>query len=75
MSDDRPVPAMLEHARPRAPVDLMNWPWFSLAKIPRTAPIHYQGKTHSVHIAPVVDGCLNPRKSGFGRAVAVTRPA
>ncbi|MEE3502975.1 replication initiator protein A [Acidiphilium acidophilum] len=53
MNGDHPLPAMLEHARPRAPVDLMNWPWFSLAKTPRTASIRYQGKKHSVHVAPV----------------------
>ena len=53
MSGDHPMPAMLDYARPRAPVDLMNWPWFSLAKTPRTVPILYQGKKHSVHVAPV----------------------
>ncbi|EGO93789.1 replication initiator protein A [Acidiphilium sp. PM] len=53
MSGDHPVPAMLEYARPRTPVDLMNWPWFSLAKTPRTAPILYQGKKHSVYVAPM----------------------
>ena len=53
MSSDHPLPAMIEHTRPRAPVDLMNWPWFSLAKTPRAAPIRYQGKTHSVHVAPM----------------------
>lgn len=53
MSDYQPLPAILEHARPRVPVDLMNWPWFSLAKTPRKAPIRYQGKKHFIHVAPV----------------------
>jgi len=52
MMVEPPLPAILEHARPRAPVDLMNWPWFSLAKTPRTAPIRYQGRRHSVLVAP-----------------------
>lgn len=52
MTVEHPLPAILEHARPRAPVDLMNWPWFSLAKTPRTAPIHYQGRRHSLLVAP-----------------------
>jgi len=52
MMAERPLPAILEHARPRAPVDLMNWPWFSLAKTPRAAPIHYQGRRHSVLVTP-----------------------
>jgi len=52
MTAEPPLPAILEHARPRAPVDLMNWPWFSLAKTPRTAPIRCQGRRHSVLVAP-----------------------
>ena len=52
MMAEPPLPAILEHARPRAPVDLMNWPWFSLAKTPRAAPIHYQGRRHSVLVTP-----------------------
>ena len=52
MMAEAPLPAVLEHARPRAPVDLMNWPWFSLAKTPRTAPIRYQGRRHSVLVTP-----------------------
>ena len=53
MNGDHPLPSILEHARPRAPVDLMNWPWFSLAKTPRAVPIRYQGKKHFIHVAPV----------------------
>ncbi len=52
MMAEPPLPAILEHARPRAPVDLMNWPWFSLAKTPRATPIRYQGRRHSVLVAP-----------------------
>ena len=52
MMAEPPLPAILEHARPRAPVDLMNWPWFNLAKTPRAAPIRYQGRRHSVLVTP-----------------------
>ncbi|MDA8247703.1 MAG: replication initiator protein A [Rhodospirillales bacterium] len=56
MMTEPPLPAILEHARPRAPVDLMNWPWFSLAKTPRVATIRYQGRRHSVVVAPAATG-------------------
>ena len=48
-----PLPATLEHARPRAPIDLMTWPWFSLAKTPRATPIYHQSRRHSLLVAPV----------------------
>ncbi len=48
-----PLPATLEHARPRAPVDLMTAPWFSLAKTPRAAPIHHQSRRHALLVTPV----------------------
>ncbi len=53
MLGEPPLPAVLEHARPRAPIALMTWPWFSLAKTPRAAPIHYQDRRHSLLVAPV----------------------
>ena len=48
-----PLPATLEHARPRAPIDLMTWPWFSLAKTKRATPIYHQSRRHSLLVAPV----------------------
>ena len=47
-----PLSATLEHARPRALLDLMTWPWFSLAKTPRVTPIHHQSRRHALLVAP-----------------------
>ncbi len=38
---DRPFAAVLDRVRPRDALDLMGWPWFSLAKARRSAPLAF----------------------------------
>lgn len=38
---DRPFQAVLDHVRPRDALDLMAWPWFSLAKTKRVEPLTF----------------------------------
>ena len=51
MDPTRPLPAALDRVRPRDAIDLMAWPWFSLAKAKRSAPIAFANRAHSLHIS------------------------
>ena len=53
---DRPFPATLDRVRPRDAIDLMAWPWFSLAKAPRSAPILFTHRGCSLHVS-ATDPC------------------
>ncbi len=41
-TEDRPFPAVLDRVRPRDALDLMAWPWFSLAKAKRVEPVAFE---------------------------------
>ena len=49
--DDRPFPAVFDRVRPRDALDLMTWPWFSLAKAKRIEPLAFEQRGHYLRIS------------------------
>ena len=48
---DRPFPAVLDRVRPRDALDLMAWPWFSLAKAKRIEPLAFEQRGQYLRIS------------------------
>ena len=48
---DRPFPAVLDRVRPRDALDLMAWPWFSLAKAKRVQPLAFEQRGQYLRIS------------------------
>jgi len=55
--DDRPFPAVLDRVRPRDALDLMAWPWFSLAKAKRVEPLAFEQRGQCLRISTVDSRC------------------
>ena len=52
-ADERSFPAVLDRVRPRDALDLMAWPWFSLAKARRTEPLAFEQRGQYLRISTV----------------------
>lgn len=49
--DDRPFHAVLDRVRPRDALDLMAWPWFSLAKAKRIEPLTFAQRGQHLRVS------------------------
>ena len=49
--NNRPFPAVLDRVRPRDALDLMAWPWFSLAKAKRIEPLAFEQRGQYLRVS------------------------